>query len=110
MVETTVLVFVSTRESVLSMQLGTHMLPNAAVNPEQGRLPTSTVAMTLLVFASSRWTVFFGPLETHTPSSVTTCQSGVPSMGNTATGVIAAISRFTPGVATPGLGCRGGRD
>src|SRR5436190_2385667 len=108
-VATTVLVFMSTREIVLSVQFGTQTLPKAAANPEQGRLPTSTAAMTLLVFGSSRWTVFFGPLETQTASSVTTCQSGVPSTGNTASGVTVAISRFTPGSVIPGFGCLGGR-
>src|SRR6266567_5500126 len=55
-----------------------------------------------------RWIVFFGPFETHTESSVSTCQSGVPSIGKTASGLIAAISRFTPGVETPGRGGRAG--
>src|SRR5688572_10206980 len=49
----TSLVFISTRERVLSVQFGTQMLPNAASSPEHGRLPTATVATTLLVAASS---------------------------------------------------------
>src|SRR5580700_8651089 len=53
--------------------------------------------------------VFLGPFETQTASSVIACQSGVPSMGKTASGVMAVISRFTPGVETPGLGGRGCR-
>src|SRR5580698_6862676 len=53
--------------------------------------------------------LFLGPLETQTASSVITCQSGVPSTGKTASGVMAVISRFTPGVETPGLGGRGSR-
>ena len=46
----------------------------------------------------------FGPFDTQTASSVTTCQSGVPPVSNTAIGVMVVISRFTPGVATPGGG------
>jgi len=48
-----------------------------------------------------------GTIGTQMPSSVITCQSGVPSTGKTASGVMPVISRFTPGVETPGLGCRG---
>src|SRR5262245_14414381 len=44
----------STRDSVLSMQLGTQMLPKPAARPEHGRLPTSIAATTVLVFTSSR--------------------------------------------------------
>ncbi len=110
-VATTALVFISIRETDLpaplrSPQLGTQMVPNPAANPEQGRVPTVTAANTLFVFGSSRCTVFFGPLVTHTASSVRTCQSGVPSTGNTASGAIAVISRFTPAVVTPGGGGR----
>src|SRR5215471_9435680 len=97
------------RDSVLSPQFGTHTLPNPAARPEQGRLPTAMAATTVLVLGSSRWTVPFGPLVTHTASSVITCQSGVPSTGNTAIGWIADISRRTPGVETPGFGGRCGR-
>src|SRR6266699_6530 len=50
---------------------------------------------------SSRCTRFNGAFETHTASSVTTCQSGVPPTRNTATGLIDDNSRFTPGVLTP---------
>src|SRR5258707_432167 len=77
-VAVTWLVFGSIRESVLSPQLGTQILPNPAASPEQGRLPTKTAATTVLVFGSRRCTVPLGPLVTHTASSVTTCQSGVP--------------------------------
>src|SRR5579871_157746 len=96
----------STRDSDLSPQFGTQMLPNPAASPEQGRRPTVTTATTLLVFGSRRWMLFLGAFETQTASSVTTCQSGVPSTGKTASGTIVDISRFTPGVETPG---RGGR-
>ena len=53
--------------------------------------------------------MFLGPFETQTASSVITCQSGVPGTGNTAAGVMVVISRFTPGVLTPGRGGRFGR-
>src|ERR1043166_507928 len=102
-------VFISMRESVLSPQLGTHTLPNPAASPEHGLAPTVITAATGLVFGSSPLTVFFGLLVPHTASAVITCQSGVPGTGKTAIGWIADISRRTPGVATPGLGGRGGR-
>src|SRR5215471_21207830 len=94
----------SIRDTVLSPQFGTHTLPNPAARPEQGFFPTGITAATLLVFGSSRWTVFLGPLETHWASSVVTCQSGEPSTGNTASGLIDDISRRTPGGETPGRG------
>src|SRR5262249_20344085 len=56
-----------------------------------------------------RCRVFLGPLETHCASAVVTCQSGVPGIEYTAAGVIVDISRFTPGVLTPGGGVRGPR-
>src|SRR5262245_17198395 len=105
-VATTSLVAIETREIVLSPQFGTQMLSNPAASPEHGRLPTVIVFTTVLLFGSSRCSVPLGPFDTHTASSVTTCQSGTPSTGNTATGVMVDISRFTPGVDTPG---RGGR-
>src|SRR5262245_18783981 len=100
------LVTIDTREMVLSPQFGTQMLSNPAAKPEHGRLPTVIAFTTVLVFGSSRCSVPLGPFDTHTASSVTTCQSGTPSTGNTPTGVMVDISRFTPGVDTPG---RGGR-
>src|SRR5579871_3005779 len=99
----------SMRETVLSPQLGTQMLPNPAASPEQGRLPTAMTAVTVLVFTSMRWTVFLGAFETHSASSVETCQSGEPSAVKTASGLMADISRRTPGVETPGRGGRRGR-
>src|SRR6185369_5474278 len=53
-VATTSFVFTSTRDSVLSVQFGTQMLPKAAVSPEHGHLPTVTAATTLFVTGSSR--------------------------------------------------------
>src|SRR5262249_51385851 len=53
-VATTLLVLMSTRESVLSPQLGTQMLPKPATKPEHGRFPTSIAATTVFVFASRR--------------------------------------------------------
>src|SRR5215831_4747859 len=53
-----------------------------------------------------RCRVFLGPLETHCASAVVTCQSGVPGIEYTAAGVMVDISRFTPGVLTPGGGVR----
>src|SRR5438552_1424325 len=97
------------RESVLSPQFGTQTLPKPHASPEHGRLPTSTAVTTVLVFTSRRWTVFFGPLVTQTESSVSTCQSGVPSAEKTAIGVTADIWRWTPGSLTPGRGGRGAR-
>src|ERR1041385_2069652 len=93
-------------ESVLSPQFGTQMLPKPAARPEHGFFSTAIVAATLLVFASGRLTVFFAALVTQTASAVNACQSGLPSTGKTAIGVIAEISRRTPGVATPGFGGR----
>src|SRR5688572_17597002 len=88
---------------------GTQIEPNAATSPEHGRSPTSISVTTVFVFGSSRPTMFLRPLVTHTASSVTTCQSGLPGIGNTAIGLMAATSRFTPGVLTPGRGGRAGR-
>ena len=99
----------STREMVLSPQFGTHTLPKPAASPEHGRFPTVTAAATAFVLTSNRCTEFFGPFDTQIASSVTTCQSGVPSTGNTASGWISLMSRFTPGVETPGGGGRLGR-
>src|SRR4029450_11512828 len=92
-VATTLLVFVSMRDRVLSPQLGTQILPKPATRPEHGCLPTSTTAATVLVFTSRRCTVFFGLLGTQTESSVSTCQSGVPSTGKTAIGETVDIRR-----------------
>ena len=78
-------------------------------DPSTDAAPVSTSVTTVLVFGSSRPTRFFRPLVTHTASLVTTCQSGFPGTGNTASGLMAAMSRFTPGVATPGRGGRAGR-
>src|SRR5215471_798648 len=75
--------------------------------PEQGLLPTGTIASTLLVFGSSLATVFFGKLETQTDSSMA-IQSGAPVTSNTASGFKAVIGTFTPTVFTPGLGGRWG--
>src|SRR5437867_4635543 len=47
-------VFTPIRDIVLSPQLGTQMLPNPAASPEHGFFPTSIVAATVFVFASSR--------------------------------------------------------
>ncbi len=97
----------SIRASVLSPQLGTHTLPNAAVSPEHGFLPTVIVAAILFVFTSSRWMALIGPFATHSESSVSACQSGVPlPASKIATGVTLVISRLTPGVLTPGGGGR----
>src|SRR5450755_161242 len=70
MVAETEFVFMSTRATVLSPQLGDQMLPKPAARPEQGRLPTVTVAAIELVFRSSRWIAFRGPLATQSASSV----------------------------------------
>src|SRR5450432_1134271 len=108
-VAVTWLVLRSMRESVLSPQFGTQMLPNPSASPEHGCLPTAMAATTVLVFGSSRCTMPLGPLATHTASPVMTCQSGAPGTGKTASGLMADISRFTPGEETPGFGGRGGR-
>src|SRR3954469_11315290 len=97
----------STREIVRSPQLGTQRLPNAAVSPEQGPLPTGIVAVTVLVFGSKRATLSFGRFETQTSSS-TAIQSGEPGYGNTAIGCSRSIGIFTPAVLTPGFGWAGG--
>src|SRR5437899_114991 len=65
------------------------------------------MAITLLVFGSSRATVFFGKLETQTDSSMA-IQSGAPGTSNTASGLSAVIGIFTPGAFTPGRGVRAG--
>src|SRR5690349_12598255 len=49
-----------------SPQSGTQMLPKAAARPEHGRLLTSMVATTSLVWMSRRWTVFLGAFDTQT--------------------------------------------
>src|SRR5580658_1970653 len=73
MVATTLLVATSTRESVLSPQLGTQILPNAAASPAHGSLPTGTTAATLLVFGSSRVMESLGlfPIQTESGRMVT---------------------------------------
>ena len=98
----TLLVFKSTRDSVLSPQFGTHRLSNPMASPEHGALPTVTVSTTLFVLGSMRATLFFGLLEIQT-ASPTTIQSGVPGTSNTVSGFSAAIGILTPGVLTPGL-------
>src|SRR5262249_14129789 len=107
-VAVTLLVFRSTRATVWSPQFGTHKLPNPIARPEHGLLPTSIVADTLLVLGSSRATLFFGLFEIHT-SWPTAIQSGDPGTSKTASGLSKVIGNFTPGVFTPGFGCRGGR-
>src|SRR5262245_3966396 len=97
--------FRPTQAQARSPQRGTQRLPNPVVRPEQGLLPTSTMASTLLVLGSRRATVFFGKLETQTDSSMA-IQSGAPGTSNTASGFRAVIGTLTPGVFTPG---RGGR-
>src|SRR5215212_3801095 len=91
-----------------SPQIGTQMLPKASTSPEHGRGPVSTSVTTVLVFGSSRPTRFLRLLVTQTASLVTTCQSGLPGTAKTPIGLIAAISRLTPGEVTPGLGGRAG--
>src|SRR5258705_398757 len=57
---------------VASPQFGTHRLPKPAARPEQGRLPTATVAATAPVFGSSLETLSFGLFDTQTaPASST---------------------------------------
>src|SRR5215471_682788 len=56
--------FRSTREIVLSPQLGTHRLPKSAARPEHGCLPT-VIVVTAFDAGSSRDTVFFGSLDTQ---------------------------------------------
>src|SRR3954451_13006619 len=106
MVAATAPVFRSSREIVLSPQFGTHRLPNAAARPEQGRLPTGTVAATVFEVGLNRATLSLGLLEIHTSSS-TAIQSGEPGTGNTASGFNRSIGILTPGVLTPGLGAGG---
>src|SRR5262249_56382613 len=65
MVAVTAPLFRSTREIVLSPQLGTHRLPKSAASPEHGSLPT-VVVVTAFDFGSSRDTVFFGSFDTQT--------------------------------------------
>src|ERR1035438_3356757 len=60
MVAETEFVFISTREIVLSSQLGDQMLPKPAARPEQGSLPTALVAALLFVFRFSRWIEYQG--------------------------------------------------
>src|SRR5580765_7906334 len=96
----------STRDSVWSVQLGTQRLPNAAARPEQGRLPTGTVAATGFVVELSLATLSFGLLAIQTSSS-TAIQSGEPGTGNTASGCRRSIGILTPGILTPGLGAGG---
>src|SRR5262245_28036223 len=87
--------------------MGTHKLPKPVASPEHGLFPTATVPITLLDFGSILTTVFFGPLETQTDSSMA-IQSGAPGASKTASGVSAVIAIRTPGVFTPGLGARVG--
>src|ERR1035438_2285603 len=64
----TLLVFKSTRDSVLSPQFGTQRLSKPMARPEHGALPTVTVSAILFVFGSIRATLFFGLLEIQTAS------------------------------------------
>jgi hypothetical protein len=69
--------------------------------------PTVTVPITLLDFGSILATVFLGPLEIQTDSSIA-IQSGAPGTSKTASGLSAVIAIRTPGAFTPGLGvCAG---
>src|ERR1700733_14532037 len=86
LVAITLLVATSTRESVLSPQLGTQMLPNAAAKPAHGSFPTGTTVATLFVLGSSRTMEFRGLFPIQTESGRTVTQSGDPSTGNTASG------------------------
>src|SRR5262245_9022095 len=87
--------------------MGTHKLPKPVARPEQGLFPTGTVPITLLDFGSILTTLFFGPLETQTDSSMA-IQSGAPGASKTASGFSSVIGIRTPGAFTPGLGvCAG---
>jgi hypothetical protein len=66
-----------------------------------------TDPITLLDFGSILTTLFFGPLETQTDSSMA-IQSGAPGASKTASGFSAVIAIRTPGSFTPGLGARAG--
>src|SRR5947208_1432437 len=79
----TLLVFGSTRLTRLFSVLLTHTALSSPKTHENEPDGTSISADT----------VFVGPFVTQTESSVITCQSGVPSIGNTATGVIEDIER-----------------
>src|SRR4051794_26111609 len=100
-------VFRSTREIVLSPQLGTHRLPKSATRPEHGSLPT-VIVVTALDFGSSRDTVFFGSLETHAVALTGSMasQSGLPGTSYMASGLRRSIGILTPGALTPGFGGR----
>src|SRR5262249_19029065 len=87
--------------------MGTHKLPKPVARPEQGLFPTGTVPVTLLDFGSILTTLFLGPLETQTDSSMA-IQSGAPGASKTASGFSADIATRTPGSFTPGLGARAG--
>src|SRR5260370_8487353 len=95
----TVLVLRSTRETVLSPQLGTQRLPNPMARPEQGLLPTVTVSATLLVPGSSLETLFLGLLEIQTASPMT-CQSGEPPSSKMTSGLSKPTRIFTPAALT----------
>src|SRR5690242_16628397 len=85
-VAVTLLVLTSTRATVRSPQLGTHRLPKPIAKPEHGLLPVVTTSATLLVFGSSRVTLFFGLFEIHTDSPMA-IQSGAPGTSNSASGL-----------------------
>src|SRR5215475_5404492 len=87
--------------------MGTHKLPKPVARPEQGLFPTGSVPITLLDFGSILTTLFFGPLETQTDSSMA-IQSGAPGASKTASGFSAVIGIRTPGAFTPGLGACAG--
>src|SRR5260370_8779288 len=77
-VAVTLPVFRSTRESVWSPQFRTHRLSKPIASPDHGLLPTVTMSEVLLVFGSSRATLFFGLFDTHTdsPTSTQSCTPG----------------------------------
>src|SRR5262245_3071737 len=87
--------------------MGTHKLPKPVARPEQGLFPTLIDPITLLDFGSILTTLFFGPLEIQTDSSMA-IQSGAPGASKTASGLSDVIGIRTPGVFTPGLGVCGG--
>src|SRR5258707_13838908 len=83
MVAVTAPVLTSTRDSVLSPQLGTQTLPNATARPEQGPLPVATGVPIAFVCGSIFATLPFGAFDTHAAASIAS-QSGVPGHGKTA--------------------------
>src|SRR5215471_5086420 len=89
---------------MFSSQLGTQSVPAAITKPEHG-LGTGTAATTRLLLGSIRKTKSVGLLFVQTWSSPIASQSGLPSMGYSASGMMLDIGCCTPG--TPVMGGAG---